>query len=35
MGFEGMILICLAQDWDKWQALVSMVGSIQCGEFLE
>jgi hypothetical protein len=29
MGFEGMMLICLAQGKEKWQALVSMVMKLQ------
>jgi hypothetical protein len=27
--FEGVDWICLAEDWDQWQALVNMVMNLQ------
>ena len=39
VGYEGMGWIDLAQDSDRWRALVNLVmnllGSIKCGEFLD
>jgi hypothetical protein len=39
VGWEGVDWIDLAQDWDRWRALVNAVmnlpGSIKCGEFLD